>query len=108
MSTERDTHPPPAGTHAYASAMQRVHYDDDHRAFADLAGDFAAKEVAPHINGWDDDGIIPREVFAKAGAVGLLGFAADERVRRCRRRRLSLQPDPDRSASWTLTAVRWA
>jgi fatty-acyl-CoA synthase len=29
--------------------MQRVHYDDDHRAFAELAGDFAAKEVAPHI-----------------------------------------------------------
>jgi Acyl-CoA dehydrogenase, N-terminal domain/AMP-binding enzyme C-terminal domain len=58
--------------------MQRVHYDADHRAFADLAGDFAAKEVAPHINGWDDDGIIPRELFVKAGAVGLLGFAADE------------------------------
>jgi acyl-CoA dehydrogenase len=58
--------------------MQRVHYDADHRAFAELAGDFAAKEVAPHINGWDDDGIIPRELFVKAGAVGLLGFAADE------------------------------
>ena len=59
--------------------MQRVHYDDDHRAFAELAGDFAVKEVAPHIADWDDDGIVPREVFAKAGAIGLLGFAADER-----------------------------
>jgi hypothetical protein len=29
--------------------MQRVHYDADHRAFAELAGDFAAKEVAPNI-----------------------------------------------------------
>jgi acyl-CoA dehydrogenase len=59
--------------------MQRVHYDADHRAFAELAGDFAAKEVAPHIADWEADGIIPREVFAKAGEVGLLGFAADER-----------------------------
>ncbi|MBE1549106.1 alkylation response protein AidB-like acyl-CoA dehydrogenase [Mycobacterium sp. OAS707] len=58
--------------------MQRVHYDDDHRAFAELAGDFALKEVAPHIADWENDGIVPREVFAKAGAVGLLGFAADE------------------------------
>ena len=31
----------------------------DHRAFAELAGDFAAKEVAPHIAGWEVDGIIP-------------------------------------------------
>jgi acyl-CoA dehydrogenase len=59
--------------------MQRVHYDADHRAFAELAGDFADKEVAPHIADWEADGIIPREVFAKAGEVGLLGFAADER-----------------------------
>jgi alkylation response protein AidB-like acyl-CoA dehydrogenase len=50
-----------------------VHYDADHRAFAELAGDFAAKEVAPNIAEWEADGIIPREAFAKAGAVGLLG-----------------------------------
>ena len=59
--------------------MQRVHYDADHHAFAELARDFAAKEVAPNIAKWECDGIIPREVFTKAGAVGLLGFAADER-----------------------------
>jgi len=59
--------------------MQRVHYDADHRAFAELAGDFAAKEVAPHIADWEADGIIPRELFSKAGRIGLLGFAADER-----------------------------
>ena len=37
------------------------------------------KKSHPHIADWEADGIIPREVFAKAGAVGLLGFAADER-----------------------------
>lgn len=56
--------------------MQRVHYSEDHLAFANLVRDFAAKEVAPHIVDWEHDGRIPREVFARAGALGLLGFAA--------------------------------
>ncbi|WP_431240213.1 acyl-CoA dehydrogenase family protein [Mycolicibacterium aichiense] len=58
--------------------MQRTHYADDHLAFGELASDFAAKEIAPHIESWEDAGIAPREVFAAAGAVGLLGFAAPE------------------------------
>ncbi|MDF2826927.1 MAG: acyl-CoA dehydrogenase [Mycobacterium sp.] len=58
--------------------MQRLHYDDDHLAFGDLAGDFAAKEVAPHIDAWEDAGLAPREIFAAAGSLGLLGFAAAE------------------------------
>ena len=58
--------------------MQRVHYEDDHLSFGDLASDFAAKEIAPHIEAWEDDGIAPREIFAAAGAIGLLGFAAGE------------------------------
>jgi acyl-CoA dehydrogenase len=58
--------------------MQRVHYHDDHRAFGELAHDFADKEVAPHIADWENAGLVPRDVFAKAGAIGLLGFAAAE------------------------------
>ncbi|WP_445165504.1 acyl-CoA dehydrogenase family protein [Mycolicibacterium sp. Dal123E01] len=58
--------------------MQRVHYDDDHLAFGHLAGDFATKAIAPHIDSWETAGIAPREVFAAAGAIGLLGFAAPE------------------------------
>ncbi len=58
--------------------MHREHYEDDHVAFAQLAADFAAKEAAPHIGQWESNGIIPRSIYEKAGAVGLLGFAADE------------------------------
>ena len=79
LSTERDTSRRRCRGAVYPSAMQRVHYEADHRAFAELAGDFADKEVAPHIAAWDADGIVPREIFGKAGRVGLLGFAADER-----------------------------
>src|SRR6185436_18964154 len=56
--------------------MQRVHYDEDHLAFGELATAFAIKEIAPHIEAWEDAGIAPRDVFAAAGSVGLLGFAA--------------------------------
>lgn len=56
--------------------MHRVHYSDDHLAFAELVRNFAAKEVAPHTEAWENDGRIPREVFAAAGALGLIGFAA--------------------------------
>ncbi len=58
--------------------MQRVHYDDDHLAFGELAGDFATKVIAPHIESWEAAGIAPRDVFSAAGAIGLLGFAAPE------------------------------
>lgn len=58
--------------------MQRIHYNEDHTSFAELVRDFAVKEVAPHIDHWEQDGIIPREVFARAGELGLLGFAAPE------------------------------
>lgn len=58
--------------------MRRVHYTDDHLAFGELARDFAAKAVAPHYEAWEDAGIIPRDVFTEAGALGLLGFAAPE------------------------------
>lgn len=56
--------------------MQRVHYSGDHLAFAELVRTFAVKEVAPHTEAWENDGRIPREVFAAAGALGLIGFAA--------------------------------
>ncbi|OXR40178.1 Acyl-CoA dehydrogenase [Nocardia cerradoensis] len=55
--------------------MERGHYNDDHRAFAVLARDFVRTEVAPHYLEWEAEGIVPRSVFARAGQLGLLGFA---------------------------------
>ena len=42
--------------------------------FRDLARDFLAKEVAPHHDQWERDGIVPRELWLRAGAAGLLGI----------------------------------
>ncbi|MGV9664441.1 acyl-CoA dehydrogenase family protein [Nocardia niigatensis] len=58
--------------------MERGHYGDDHRAFAELARGFVRKEVAPHYLEWEEAGIVPRSVFARAGELGLLGFAVPQ------------------------------
>ncbi|MEV5835407.1 acyl-CoA dehydrogenase family protein [Nocardia sp. NPDC052112] len=58
--------------------MDRGHYEADHLAFAEMARGFAQKEVAPHYLEWEDAGIVPREIFTRAGELGLLGFAAPQ------------------------------
>ncbi|MEC3957644.1 acyl-CoA dehydrogenase family protein [Nocardia sp. CDC153] len=58
--------------------MERGHYGHDHRAFAELARGFVRKEVAPHYLEFEAAGIVPRSVFARAGELGLLGFAVPQ------------------------------
>lgn len=59
-------------------AMERGHYGDDHRAFAELARGFVRKEVAANYMDYEEAGIVPRSVFARAGELGLLGFAVPQ------------------------------
>jgi citronellyl-CoA dehydrogenase len=40
---------------------------------------FAETEIAPHAERWDDEGLFPREIFNKAGALGLFGIRLDPR-----------------------------
>jgi alkylation response protein AidB-like acyl-CoA dehydrogenase len=54
--------------------MRRVLFDPEHEAFRDSARIFIAKEITPHYADWDRAGIVPRELFARAGDLGL--FAA--------------------------------
>ena len=58
--------------------MRRTLYDAEHEAFRDTVRTFLAKEVVPHAAEWDRAGIVPRELFAAAGAQGLLGMAVPE------------------------------
>ena len=58
--------------------MQRTLYEDDHEAFRDVVRSFLAAEVVPHLDEWDRAGIVPRSLFAKAGALGFLGMAIPE------------------------------
>ena len=53
--------------------MERTIFTDEHDAFREMARTFMEKEIAPHHDQWEEEGIVPREVWEKAGAQGLLG-----------------------------------
>jgi alkylation response protein AidB-like acyl-CoA dehydrogenase len=57
-----------------AITMPRTIFDEAHAAFRDTARTFVAKECVPHHAQWEADGVVSREVWAKAGATGLLGM----------------------------------
>ena len=40
--------------------------------------DFAAKEMAPHVDEWEAQAIFPRQLFAKMGELGLAGMLCPE------------------------------
>lgn len=53
-------------------------YESDHDLFRDTVRDFAAREIAPHVDKWEAEGIVDRDMFRKAGQAGLLGMAVPE------------------------------
>ena len=50
----------------------RTAYTEDHEAFRGSVRSFIKAEVVPHIERWDEAGIIEKEIWPKAGAVGML------------------------------------
>ncbi|MBB5075179.1 acyl-CoA dehydrogenase family protein [Nonomuraea endophytica] len=58
--------------------MQRDLFDDEHLLFQETVREFMTREVLPHHDQWEKDGIVPREVWKKAGEIGMFGFAVPE------------------------------
>ena len=54
--------------------------NDEQRAFAQSARDFAHAELAPHAARWDAEAIFPRETIAQAGTLGFCGLYAPESI----------------------------
>ncbi len=52
--------------------LARTAYTDDHEAFRTTVRQFMQKEVAPNAAKWDEDGIVPKSLWPKAGQLGLL------------------------------------
>lgn len=53
-------------------------FSPEHEGFRSALRDFVAREITPHANDWDEAGGFPRELYAKAAALGLLGMGYDE------------------------------
>ena len=59
--------------------MLRTLFDDTHEDFRASFRRFLEREVVPHHDEWERDGIVPRELFGLAGTHGFLGMAVPER-----------------------------
>lgn len=51
---------------------------DEQKALRQLAADFTRKEIVPHLDTWEREGAIPRELHRKAAEAGLLGASVAE------------------------------
>jgi alkylation response protein AidB-like acyl-CoA dehydrogenase len=59
--------------------MGREIFTAEHEAFRDMVRAFIAREVAPHHDQWERDGVVSRDVWLAAGRAGLLGISVDEK-----------------------------
>jgi citronellyl-CoA dehydrogenase len=55
-------------------------FKDEHRMFRGMVRQFVETELAPHADEWEEAELFPREVFKKAGELGLLGLNYKEDV----------------------------
>jgi alkylation response protein AidB-like acyl-CoA dehydrogenase len=58
--------------------MRRTQFTEEHDLFRESFSTFVEREITPHHVEWNEAGIVPRELFAKAGAAGFIGMAVPE------------------------------
>ena len=52
--------------------IKRSLFAEEHELFRDTVRKFVEQEIMPHHTQWEDDGVVPRELWRTAGAAGLL------------------------------------
>jgi alkylation response protein AidB-like acyl-CoA dehydrogenase len=52
--------------------IKRELFNEEHEAFRDTVRRFVDKEIAPHHAEWEEDGVVPRKLWLKAGEAGML------------------------------------
>jgi len=60
------------------SIVNRTIFEADHELFRATAREFVEREVSPNVAKWEEQGIVDKAMFRKAGAAGLLGMAVPE------------------------------
>jgi acyl-CoA dehydrogenase len=53
-------------------------FTEDHEQFRQALRRFVEQEISPHVNTWDEQGSFPRELYRKAGDIGLFGIGYPE------------------------------
>ncbi len=60
--------------------MRRTLFTDEHEQFRTSVRTFIDRELSPHMDRWERDGVADRELFTKAGAAGFLGIDVPEEL----------------------------
>jgi citronellyl-CoA dehydrogenase len=55
------------------------YFTEEHELIRQTVARFAKEEIAPYAAEWDEEGVFPRELFQKAGALGMFGIRIDPR-----------------------------
>jgi acyl-CoA dehydrogenase len=58
--------------------MEIINYSEEHKIFRDSLRKFLDKEVVPHIEEWEEAGIVPRSIWKKMGEQGFLCTSVPE------------------------------
>ncbi|MEH6406001.1 MAG: acyl-CoA dehydrogenase family protein [Leeuwenhoekiella sp.] len=58
--------------------MNNTYFSEEHNLFRESLRDFLQKEVVPHIDKWEETGIIDRFIWKKFGDMGYFGLAYPE------------------------------
>jgi alkylation response protein AidB-like acyl-CoA dehydrogenase len=58
--------------------MRRTLFEPEHVDYRESVRRFVAEEITPHHTEWEREGIVPRELFAKAAAKGMLAMQVPE------------------------------
>ncbi len=62
-----------------ASMIERRLFREEHEMFRDSVKKFIDREIRPYHHLWEEDGIVPRELWTKAGAAGMLCCTVEEK-----------------------------
>jgi len=57
--------------------MEFPYFTEEHEMIRQTVRQFAETEIAPHAEQWDEEGLFPRDLFHKAGFLGILGIRVD-------------------------------
>ena len=58
--------------------MKRAIFEPEHKDYRESVRRFMAEEVVPNHEQWEEDGLVPRELFAKAADKGMLAMGVPE------------------------------
>ena len=60
--------------------MRRTIFEPEHKDFRESVRRFLAAEVVPNHERWEEEGLVPRELFAKAAEKGMLAMSVPEEL----------------------------